>query len=224
MTAFFEDGPLGGLTLPLTRTPLYLRAVLDAEGNADALDQPGDRPAPGEAVHAYRGRGTRHRLPAPPRAAGRRGGPRRRAVAGVVPGADGRGGAGGGVMSERGWTPEEDRRLEGLRAAGLTRAEIAAETGRTEGSVQGRVRTLRLPLGCDAGGRSARGGSPAQARDVARRLDACEVAMILECVVASLDARPHATAYEGRLAALAAEAGAVLREARAEETEGRRDG
>jgi hypothetical protein len=66
MTAFFEDGPLGGLTLPLTRTPLYLRAVLDAEGNADALDQPGDRPAPGEAVHAYRraaagGRGTAYR-------------------------------------------------------------------------------------------------------------------------------------------------------------------
>ena len=121
-----------------------------------------------------------------------------------------------------GWTQEEDRRLDALRAAGLTRKEIAAEMGKTEGQVEGRVRALRLPLGCDAGA-ARRGGSPEDAAAVKRRLDAAEVVLLREEMLAALDLRPRGTRYEARLAALHAEAGAVLGEARAEERE-RHDG
>jgi hypothetical protein len=53
----FVDGPLADTTLMLRRAPLFLRAVTDAAGKADALDQVDDVPAGDELVHVYRRRG-----------------------------------------------------------------------------------------------------------------------------------------------------------------------
>lgn len=50
----FTDGPAAGKTLLLKRTPLFLRAVVDAAGKWDTLDMLGDEPDPYEAVYAYR--------------------------------------------------------------------------------------------------------------------------------------------------------------------------
>jgi hypothetical protein len=50
----FEDGPASGVQLMLTRAPLFLRLVRDAEGKWDALDQLDDRARPEESLHAYR--------------------------------------------------------------------------------------------------------------------------------------------------------------------------
>lgn len=50
----FIDGPAQGCQgFCLQRAPLYLRVVQSAEGEWDALDQPGDSPREGETVHAY---------------------------------------------------------------------------------------------------------------------------------------------------------------------------
>lgn len=54
----FLDGPAAGVVLRLQRAPLYLRVVCDPRkppgDRWDALDQPGDEPAPAEAMYAYR--------------------------------------------------------------------------------------------------------------------------------------------------------------------------
>lgn len=50
----FLDGPAQGKTLMLKRTPKYLRVVVDAKGDIDALDQLEDVPRPEESVFAYR--------------------------------------------------------------------------------------------------------------------------------------------------------------------------
>ncbi len=52
--AVFVDGPASGVALALRLAPPLLRAVQTAGGSWDALDQPGDTPAPGEGVWAYR--------------------------------------------------------------------------------------------------------------------------------------------------------------------------
>lgn len=53
----FLDGPAAGVTLLLHRAPLFLRAVRDAQGDWDALDQPDDTPKPEETVVVYRRKG-----------------------------------------------------------------------------------------------------------------------------------------------------------------------
>lgn len=50
----FIDGPAAGTVLSLRRAPLYLRAVQNADGNWDALDQLDDTPEPDETVTVYR--------------------------------------------------------------------------------------------------------------------------------------------------------------------------
>jgi len=55
--ARFLDGPAEGVTLGLSRAPLFLRAVVKAHARPrqwDALDQLGDAPAPDEMIIAYR--------------------------------------------------------------------------------------------------------------------------------------------------------------------------
>jgi hypothetical protein len=47
------DGPAEGSYM-VGRAPLYLRAVVAADGTKDVLDQLGDTPRPGETVHVYR--------------------------------------------------------------------------------------------------------------------------------------------------------------------------
>ena len=49
----FLDGPAAGVRLMCARAPLLLRVVRGVEGGWDALDQLGDTPAEGEAVHVY---------------------------------------------------------------------------------------------------------------------------------------------------------------------------
>lgn len=46
----FLDGPAGNKTLELRRAPVYLRVVIDADGNIDALDQLDDRPKEDERI------------------------------------------------------------------------------------------------------------------------------------------------------------------------------
>ncbi len=53
MTSFL-DGPAQGQSLMLKRCPIFLRVVVDGGGKWDALDQPEDRPRPGEQLFAYR--------------------------------------------------------------------------------------------------------------------------------------------------------------------------
>ena len=48
----FVDGPAKGQTLMLKHAPPFLR-VVECDGKWDALDAPGDEPAPGETVHLY---------------------------------------------------------------------------------------------------------------------------------------------------------------------------
>lgn len=50
----FLDGPAAGARLNLRRAPLFLRVVLDAGGEIDALDQLTDEPRETEAIHVYR--------------------------------------------------------------------------------------------------------------------------------------------------------------------------
>lgn len=52
MTTFL-DGPATGQRLMLKRAPIFLRAVQDAAGNWDALDQLEDEPAAGERIVVY---------------------------------------------------------------------------------------------------------------------------------------------------------------------------
>ena len=47
-----KDGPGEG-TYQGARAPLFLRAVVHADGKTDVLDQPGDAPADDETVHVY---------------------------------------------------------------------------------------------------------------------------------------------------------------------------
>ncbi len=49
----FLDGPAEGARLNLRRAPIFLRVVLDASGEIDALDQLDDEPRPTEAIHVY---------------------------------------------------------------------------------------------------------------------------------------------------------------------------
>lgn len=53
----FVDGPAAGVTLMLRRAPLYLRAVRDAKGEWDALDQLTDAAEPDETIVVYRREG-----------------------------------------------------------------------------------------------------------------------------------------------------------------------
>lgn len=50
-----EDGPCKGPYM-VNRAPDYLRAVINAEGKKDVLDQLSDTPAAGEAIHVYQRR------------------------------------------------------------------------------------------------------------------------------------------------------------------------
>ena len=50
----FTNGPAKGSVLSLRRAPLFLRAVQDAKGNWDALDQIDDKPKSSETVTVYR--------------------------------------------------------------------------------------------------------------------------------------------------------------------------
>ncbi len=122
------------------------------------------------------------------------------------------------------WTDEDDARLAGLRARRLDLKRIAKAMGRTFGSVQWRVRHLRMPKGAPAEEAErltpCPGGLPPRA-DVTRRLDASEVSQCIECALVAIEARPRGTRYEGRLTPLAEGLAAVLGEARAEEREGR---
>src|SRR4051812_7013019 len=54
MSTRFLDGPLAGVALQLRRSPVFLRAVLNANGEADALDPVGDEPLADDRVAAYR--------------------------------------------------------------------------------------------------------------------------------------------------------------------------
>lgn len=49
----FTNGPANGKTLMLKRIPYFLRVVQDGD-KFDALDQPNDKPSPGETIHVYR--------------------------------------------------------------------------------------------------------------------------------------------------------------------------
>ena len=53
----FLDGPAAGEVLQLRRAPIYLRVAIDAAGDVDALDQPGDKPKRSETLFAYRLKG-----------------------------------------------------------------------------------------------------------------------------------------------------------------------
>jgi len=55
------DGPAEGAYL-VKRAPLFLRAVIDEQGEADVLDQLDDVPKPREMVYVYRLEGTAGRL------------------------------------------------------------------------------------------------------------------------------------------------------------------
>ena len=48
-----KDGPAKG-AYAVTRSPNFLRAVTDSQGNRDVLDQLSDQPTPAETVHVYR--------------------------------------------------------------------------------------------------------------------------------------------------------------------------
>lgn len=48
-----RDGPVKG-TFMCRRAPMYVRAVINHNGNADVLDQLDDEPRPMEKVHVYR--------------------------------------------------------------------------------------------------------------------------------------------------------------------------
>lgn len=50
----FTNGPAVGITLQLQRSPLFLRAVRDLDGNWDALDLLDDAPKVNEDVFVYR--------------------------------------------------------------------------------------------------------------------------------------------------------------------------
>lgn len=50
----FSDGPADGISLTLTRAPLYLRVVQSDKEVFDALDQLDDKPALDERVYAYK--------------------------------------------------------------------------------------------------------------------------------------------------------------------------
>lgn len=50
----FLDGPAAGTSLVLCRAPIFLRVVIDAAGNVDALDQLDDVMRPDEVAHVYR--------------------------------------------------------------------------------------------------------------------------------------------------------------------------
>jgi hypothetical protein len=54
MSTTFLDGPAKGANLSLSRSPLFLRVVVDPSGAVDALDLLSDTPRPAEAVHVYR--------------------------------------------------------------------------------------------------------------------------------------------------------------------------
>jgi hypothetical protein len=49
----FQDGPAEGKVLLLKRAPHWLRVVIGAAGEVDALDQLTDTPDPTEKVYAY---------------------------------------------------------------------------------------------------------------------------------------------------------------------------
>jgi len=53
----FLDGPASVKSLDLRRHPLFLRAVIDADGTVDALDQLDDTPKASEAIFVYRREG-----------------------------------------------------------------------------------------------------------------------------------------------------------------------
>lgn len=50
----FIGGPAAGVSLTLGRSPYFIRAVKDAQGKWDALDQLDDKPSPREEIHVYR--------------------------------------------------------------------------------------------------------------------------------------------------------------------------
>jgi hypothetical protein len=50
----FEDGPAQGASLSLNRAPIWLRVVIAADGNVDALDQLDEEPRLDERVEVYR--------------------------------------------------------------------------------------------------------------------------------------------------------------------------
>jgi hypothetical protein len=54
MSTLFFDGPAAGTRLELRRAPLYLRVVINGQGEIDALDQLEDKPEPTEIIHVYR--------------------------------------------------------------------------------------------------------------------------------------------------------------------------
>lgn len=49
----FLDGPAEGTRISLSRAPYFLRVVIDAAGNVDALDQLADTVRPGEVACVY---------------------------------------------------------------------------------------------------------------------------------------------------------------------------
>lgn len=53
MTCTFIDGPAQGTRLSLRTAPHFLRVVIDAHGDVDALDQPEDELADDETVYVY---------------------------------------------------------------------------------------------------------------------------------------------------------------------------
>lgn len=53
MSSSFYDGPAKGCHLELRRTPVFLRVVIDQQGEVDALDQLDDEAREGETVHVY---------------------------------------------------------------------------------------------------------------------------------------------------------------------------
>ncbi|HSI11752.1 MAG TPA: hypothetical protein VK961_06890 [Chthoniobacter sp.] len=49
----FEDGPAQGNSLMLKRAPIFLRVVVNTQGEWDALDQLDDHAHQGESLYAY---------------------------------------------------------------------------------------------------------------------------------------------------------------------------
>jgi len=50
----FHEGPAHGKTLLLKRSPIFLRVVIDGNGNIDALDALDDIPADEESIYCYK--------------------------------------------------------------------------------------------------------------------------------------------------------------------------
>lgn len=49
----FHNGPAAGVTLQLSRAPIFLRVVRSSAGVWDALNQPDDTPAADEEIFVY---------------------------------------------------------------------------------------------------------------------------------------------------------------------------